>query len=105
MILGEGLEDANGKRHRMAGLLSHSTTFARRRLTLGYRRGYLRASSPLGTAGACIYGHEFRYSVVLDEGRDEPLLDLFDARGSALGPAGGRRGQVTGAYFHAIAGE
>ena len=96
-------EDANGVRHAMVGLLGHSTSFARRRLTLGYRVGHLRATSAIGVAGETVRGHEFHYSVMLDAGSDEPLVDLFDAQNRALGPAGGRRGNVSGTYFHAIA--
>ena len=103
MVLGVGLEDANGARHAMVGLLGHSTSFARRQLTLGYRVGHLRATSAIGVAGETVRGHEFHYSVMLDAGSDEPLVDLFDAQNRALGPAGGRRGNVSGTYFHAIA--
>jgi cobyrinic acid a,c-diamide synthase len=38
-----------------------------------------------------------------NEGRDEPLLELADGEGRKLGSSGGRRGNVTGAFFHAIA--
>ncbi|WP_288588699.1 cobyrinate a,c-diamide synthase, partial [uncultured Methylobacterium sp.] len=37
MVLGESLEDAEGATHRMAGLLPVATSYARRRLHLGYR--------------------------------------------------------------------
>ena len=43
MMLGAGLEDAAGARHQMLGLLGHSTSFARRRLHLGYREATLLA--------------------------------------------------------------
>ncbi len=46
MVLGEGLEDAEGVRHAMAGLLGHATSFAKRRLTLGYREARLTADAP-----------------------------------------------------------
>jgi len=105
MTLGEGLEDASGVRHAMAGLLSHSTSFARRKMNLGYRRARLLARTPIGAAGAIIRGHEFHYASLIDPGRDEPLVALSDAQGRDLGPAGGRRGQVSGAFFHAIAAE
>ena len=39
MVLGESLEDAAGGRHAMTGLLGHATSFARRKLHLGYRTG------------------------------------------------------------------
>jgi cobyrinic acid a,c-diamide synthase len=86
----------------MAGLLGHATSFARRRLSLGYRCARLVASGPFGAAGAELRGHEFHYSTVLEPGGDEPRVALFDGRGTPLGLAGGRRGQVSGTYFHAI---
>lgn len=103
MVLGEELEDADGIRHRMAGVLGHSTSFAKRRLHLGYRAASLRAGCALGRAGQVVRGHEFHYASVIDAGADEPLVDLRDGRGEALGPAGGRRGRVAGTFFHAIA--
>lgn len=103
MILGEGLVDARGRRHAMAGLLGHSTSFAERRLTLGYREGRILVSASLGKAGAMVRGHEFHYSTILDAGSDDPLVELFDSKGKGLGPAGARRGRVTGSYFHSIA--
>jgi cobyrinic acid a,c-diamide synthase len=103
MVLGAGLEDAGGARHAMAGLLSHSTSFAERRLSLGYRVARLLSPSPLGDSGDALRGHEFHYSTVLDPGSDQPLVELFDSRNDSLGKAGAHRGNVTGTYFHAIA--
>ena len=48
MVLGEGLEDADGVRHLMTGLLGHATSFARRKLHLGYRVARLLADSAMG---------------------------------------------------------
>ena len=103
MVLGESLEDADGVSYRMAGLLGHATSFAHRKLHLGYRQARLLADGPLGAAGALLRGHEFHYAVLLAPGDDAPLAELADGEGKTLGPAGGRRGQVTGAFFHAIA--
>lgn len=103
MALGAGLVDAAGTRHAMAGLLGHSTSFAKRRMNLGYRQATLLADGPLGPAGAVVRGHEFHYASVSDPGGDAPLADLRDAGGQALGPAGGQRGRVSGGFFHAIA--
>jgi cobyrinic acid a,c-diamide synthase len=105
MVLGEGLVDAGGARHAMAGLLSHATSFAERRLHLGYRAATLLQDCPLGPAGTRLRGHEFHYATLIDPGADEPLAELFDAEGIAFGSSGGRRGQVTGTFFHAIARE
>jgi cobyrinic acid a,c-diamide synthase len=89
----------------MTGLLTHATSFAERRLHLGYRAATLLRDCPLGSAGARLRGHEFHYATLIEPGTDEPLAELFDADGNALGPDGGRRGHVTGTFFHAIACE
>ena len=103
MVLGQSLEDASGARHAMAGLLGHSTSFARRRMVLGYREATLDAASGFGLGGTVLRGHEFHYASLSDPGDDAPLASLRDAAGRDLGPAGGRRGTVSGSFFHAIA--
>ena len=103
MVLGTGLEDAAGQRHPMLGLLGHATSFAWPRLHLGYREARLLADTAIGRAGSVIRGHEFHYARLSEAGEDAPLATLSDACGTALGPAGGRRGRVSGSFFHAIA--
>jgi cobyrinic acid a,c-diamide synthase len=103
MVLGAALEDADGVTHAMTGLLSHVTSFAQRKMNLGYRSARLAQDCALGSAGSAVRGHEFHYSRLTDPGRDAPLAELSDSAGNALGASGGRRGQVTGAFFHAIA--
>ncbi|MFZ6762010.1 cobyrinate a,c-diamide synthase [Pseudoroseomonas sp. WGS1072] len=103
MVLGQGLEDAAGRRHAMAGLLGHATSFAARRMNLGYREARLLADGPLGAAGTRLRGHEFHYARLTEPGGDAPLAELADAAGAPLGHGGGRRGPVSGSFFHAIA--
>ncbi len=103
MVLGQTLTDAQGERHAMTGLLGHATSFAQRKLQLGYREARLLADSPIGPAGSALRGHEFHYATLIASGDDAPLADLTDGQGRALGPSGGRRGRVTGTFFHAIA--
>jgi cobyrinic acid a,c-diamide synthase len=103
MVLGETLEDEEGTTHRMTGLLGHATSFAHRKLHLGYRQARLLAGGALGKAGALLRGHEFHYAALIVSGNDAPLVELADGEGKALGPAGGRRGHVTGTFFHAVA--
>ena len=74
-----------------------------RRLTLGYREARLLSDSPIGRSGGIVRGHEFHYSSLAEAGGDMPLVALCDARGASIGQAGGRRGHVTGTFFHAIA--
>jgi cobyrinic acid a,c-diamide synthase len=103
MVLGEGLEDAEGIGHAMTGLLGHSTSFQKRRLHLGYREARLLSPCAIGTAGSRIRGHEFHYASLVSPGSDQPLAELSDAQGNPAGGQGGRRGHVTGTFFHAIA--
>jgi len=105
MVLGTSLEDASGARHRMLGLLGHTTSFAQRRLHLGYRQARLLADCVLGPPGSVVRGHEFHYAGAIDPGADAPLCMIYDSGGKSLGPAGGRRGKVSGSFFHAIAAE
>lgn len=103
MVLGTTLEDADGVTHRMAGLLGHATSYAKRKMNLGYRQATLLQDCAIGRAGEIVRGHEFHYSKTIDAGTDTPLADLVDGQGKALGPSGARRGHVTGTFFHAIA--
>ncbi|HWF94189.1 MAG TPA: cobyrinate a,c-diamide synthase [Xanthobacteraceae bacterium] len=103
MVLGESLTDADGKHHAMTGLLGHATSFAQRKLQLGYREARMLVDSPIGSAGSAVRGHEFHYATLISSGEDAPLADLMDGQGRPLGPSGGRRGRVTGTFFHAIA--
>jgi cobyrinic acid a,c-diamide synthase len=104
MVLGQSLEDAGGSTHAMAGLLPVETSYAKRKLHLGYRVARLIRDSSLGRAGDRLVGHEFHYaSVVSGAGSDEPFALASDAEGNDLGPTGHQRGLVTGSFFHAIA--
>src|SRR5271166_3714758 len=103
MALGESLIDADGVSHPMAGLLGVETSFAKRRMTLGYREARIAAACALGAAGAVLRGHEFHYATIASAGNDDPFALVADAYGAAATPAGSRRGQVTGSFFHVIA--
>jgi len=103
MVLGQRLEDASGHTHAMAGLLGHATSFAKRKLHLGYRSARLLDDGVLGAKGTSVRGHEFHYATLSDAGRDETLAEMHDGEGKPLGNAGGRRGNVSGTFFHAIA--
>lgn len=97
MVLGEGLTDADGASHAMAGLLPLETSFASRRLHLGYRT-LTAAQGPFpGTWAA----HEFHYATTLRA--DGPaLFTAQDAEGTALPPMGLHIGRVGGSFAHLI---
>ncbi len=102
MVMGQGLVDADGARHQMAGLLALETSFAERRLHLGYRRAALVEAGPLGNQGQGFRGHEFHYAHVAREGPGDALFQARDAEGADLGPVGLRDGRVAGSFIHLI---
>jgi len=101
MVLGQGLVDAGGERHPMAGLLPVTTGFAKPSLHLGYREARLAGATPLGPAGASFRGHEFHYAGLVETG-GAPLFDASDGAGTPLGPSGTVRGSVMGSFLHLI---
>ncbi len=103
MVLGEKIIDADGKSWDMAGLLPVTTSFAKRKLHLGYRALRLNADGPMGQKGTLARGHEFHYASIVERGSAEPLGSVTDANGTALGDIGQRVGNVTGSFFHMVA--
>ena len=103
MVLGDGLIDADGQRHALAGLLPVTTSFADRRLTLGYRRLALAgAARPFGPRATRFAGHEFHMATVVAEGPGEPLFTAEAADGTPVGPMGRVAGRVAGSFAHVI---
>jgi cobyrinic acid a,c-diamide synthase len=103
MVLGRGLVDADGVRHEMTGLLGLETSFASRKLHLGYRRARLQGNCSLGAAGAEVFGHEFHYASTISADGDS-LVDCKDASGASVPEQGARQGSTTGTFFHVIDG-
>ena len=99
MALGEALIDAEGEAHPMTGLLPLTTSFANRKLTLGYR-----TLAPIGGAPfqGALAGHEFHYATTV-AATGAPLFNAADAEGAALGPIGLQAGRVAGSFAHIIA--
>jgi cobyrinic acid a,c-diamide synthase len=99
MVLGEKLVDAEGRAHRMLGLLPVSTSFEKRKLHLGYRR-----LTPIGGLPwrVTLSAHEFHYATILEEGEGDRLFDAVAPGGEALGSIGLRRDNVMGSFAHVI---
>jgi cobyrinic acid a,c-diamide synthase len=102
MVLGTALTDAEGTRHPMAGLLGLETSYAKRRMHLGYRLAGLAAAMPGHGPGSRLRGHEFHYSTIIAQ-PDTPLAVVRDATGAIVAETGSRRGNATGTFFHLIA--
>lgn len=103
MVLGDTLIDADGTAHAMAGLLGLETSFAQRKLHLGYRQAATVGGSPLGAPGLEFRGHEFHYATVTGE-VGNPLFSCRDAQGTEKGVMGLCSGTVAGSFVHLIAG-
>lgn len=105
MTLGRAITDADGTAHPMLGLLPVETSFAKRKMNLGYRVATLLADGPLGRAGERLVGHEFHYASITwrEAASDCAFAAHADAEGADLGHAGHRVGRVSGTFFHAIA--
>ncbi len=97
MVLGEGLTDADGHRHAMLGLLQLETSFATRKLHLGYRK----LSSQTGPFKGHFRGHEFHYATTLSA-KGDTLFKAQDAEGNPLADMGLRSGRVSGSFAHII---
>jgi cobyrinic acid a,c-diamide synthase len=107
MALGAGLVAADGTRHRMAGLLGLETSFAKRRMHLGYRLARPHVALPGLEAAPALRGHEFHYATILAQ-PDAALAQVTDATGAAVDETGsfrdmGAGGRVSGTFFHLIA--
>lgn len=97
MVLGAGLICAQGQRHQMLDLLPLETSFAQRKLHLGYRHMHL----PEGPFAGRWAGHEFHYATTL-RADGPPMGRAQDAEGTDLGPVGLRLGKIQGSFLHII---
>jgi cobyrinic acid a,c-diamide synthase len=102
MAMGAALIDKAGARHEMLGLLGLVTSYAQRKMHLGYRRAALIAPMPGFAPGVVLRGHEFHYSTILEQ-PDAPLARVDDAEGAQVPETGSVRGLVSGTFFHLIA--
>lgn len=83
MTLGDVLIDADGTAHQMAGLLRLETSFAKRKLHLGYRDLTPLTGPFTGPFTAPLKAHEFHYATTLSA-KGQPLFAARDAEGNAL---------------------
>ena len=99
MMLGDAIIDADGGSHAMLGLLPLTTSFAERKLHLGYRR-----LTPLSGAlwDMPLQAHEFHYASIVSEGPADRLFEAGTADGGPLGEIGLRRNRVMGSFAHVI---
>jgi len=79
MVLGDGLIDADNRRHQMLGLLRLETSFAQPKRQLGYRD----VTALRGPLSGDFKAHEFHYSKAIKQD-GKPLFKARDAQGMQL---------------------
>ena len=97
MLLGDGLVDAGGTKHQMAGLLRLVTSFEQRKLHLGYRQLQANTGPFTGKWNA----HEFHYASTISA-VGNPLFQAKDAEDTTLPAMGLTLGNVAGSFAHII---
>ena len=103
MVLGDAIIDADGTRYAMAGLLGLETSFAKRKLHLGYRTLTAKHSCLWkNKLSSTLMAHEFHYTTAVKSTGDA-LFDAKDAAGHDVGTMGLIKGSVMGSYAHIIA--
>ena len=103
MTLGKSITDAEGQSFPMANLLQLETSFANRKLHLGYRHLTLaKEATALWPGLDQAVGHEFHYTTAT-KSDGKPLFSVADPTGAALGMTGLIESNVFGSYAHMIA--
>ena len=97
MSLGSGLTDASGTHHKMLGLLQLQTSFAKRKLHLGYRS----VTASAGPFAGHFAAHEFHYASTI-AAKGPALFAAKDAEGNSLGGFGLIMGNICGSFIHLI---
>lgn len=97
MVLGQTLVDAGGQGHHMAGLLNLDTSFASRKLHLGYRQLQIKT----GPFHGDWLGHEFHYASTL-RASGPAFLTAQNAEGTDLPSMGLTKDRVSGSFAHLI---
>ncbi len=101
MYLAREIEDLEGRRHPMAGVLPLKVRMLPRLKALGYREVTLTASGLLGPAGTRARGHEFHYSEITHGTEELPKLYRITARqGQEAGAEGYCINNVLASYVH-----
>lgn len=97
MYLAQSLEDLEGRRHEMCGVVPYHTRM-QPRLSLGYREATALAGTPLAPAGTVLRGHEFHFSH-LTHAPTHPAYRWADHTGAEV-LEGYSQGNILASYLH-----
>ncbi|WP_415718629.1 cobyrinate a,c-diamide synthase [Maridesulfovibrio sp.] len=101
MYLGRDVE-FQGKKYKMSGVLDLSTRLCPRPQGLGYTSGKIVHDNPFFPVGTEVIGHEFHYSLCVDNHEPAPkyALDMSRGKGMADSHDGLVRGNIYAGYNH-----
>ncbi|WP_320170844.1 cobyrinate a,c-diamide synthase [Maridesulfovibrio sp.] len=101
MYLGRDVE-YEGRKYPMSGVLDLSTRLCKRPQGLGYTEGRIVHENPFFPVGTTVPGHEFHYSLCVDNMEAQPVyaLELDRGKGMANGRDGMVHGNVYAGYNH-----
>lgn len=104
MYLAQGIKTLDEVRHGMAGVLPVWTRMLPRRKALGYVEVSPEEGSLFAGPGACLRGHEFHYSEIVDPGAEpegwRPAYRLRRRREASPVAEGFQRGRILASYVH-----
>lgn len=92
MYLCRTIISEDGKAYPMCGLLDNEATMQGMKLTLGYRQ--------VESKGLKLRGHEFHYSRLVHEGKEEVIAQQYGAKGNSVPTAMYRYKNVIAGYTH-----
>lgn len=101
MYLGRDVE-YEGQRYPMSGVLALSTRLCPKPQGLGYTSGKIAHENPFFPVGTEVIGHEFHYSLCVNNEQDDPkyALDMNRGKGMADGHDGLLMNNVYAGYNH-----
>ena len=92
MYLGKSLIDLNGKTHNLVGVFNFTATLEDKKLSLGYR---IYKNDEL-----TLKGHEFHYSKLIEEDKEEHIGQFINARGKEVPTKLYKYKNVLASYMH-----
>lgn len=99
MYLGNSIEDFEGNKLPMVGLIPMKAEMTKRLQGIGYRKGVFREDNFLGPRGTTVQGHEFHYSRVIYDKDYLPAYELFKG-GQTDRMEGYARENIVASYLH-----
>lgn len=103
MYLSKKIIDFDGKHYEMVGVIPASCSMQSKLQTVGYVEATALTDNVLCSAGDCMRGHEFHFSLMDNAESSEPFPWAFEfkkIRSGAVYPGGYAQGNLLASYLH-----